>query len=89
MIDRVEAHSKQQGFVRSRLPTFTQEEIERIRGTSDFFGVNSYTTVLVTRNDRNNSADFAIPSFQHDMGVIESQDESWPRSGSIWLRVSI
>lgn len=88
MIDRIEAHSKQQGFPRSRLPTFTQAEIDRIRGTADFFGVNSYTTVLVTRNDRNNSGDFPIPSFQHDMGVIESQDDKWPTSGSVWLRVS-
>lgn len=89
MIDRIEAHSKQQGFSRSRLPTFTQEEIERIRGTSDFFGINSYTSVLVTRNDRNNSANFSIPSFNHDMGVVESFDESWPKSASSWLHVSL
>lgn len=88
MIDRIEAHSKQQGFPRSRLPTFTPEEIERIRGTSDFFGINSYTSVLVTRNDRNNSANFAIPSFFHDMGVVESTDEKWPKSASFWLHVS-
>lgn len=88
MIDRIEAHSKQQGFPRSRLPSFTQEEIERIRGTADFFGINSYTTVLVTRNDRNNSANFPIPSFNHDMGVVESIDQNWPNSGSVWLHVS-
>lgn len=88
MIDRIEAHSKQQGFPRSRLPAFTQEEIDRIRGTSDFFGINSYTTVLVTRNDRNNSGNFPIPSFNHDMGVIESADENWPKTGSVWLHVS-
>lgn len=88
MIDRIEAHSKQQGFPRSRLPTFTQAEIERIRGTSDFFGINSYTTVLVTRNDRNNSANFPIPGFNHDMGVVESFDEKWPKSASVWLHVS-
>lgn len=88
MIDRIEAHSKQQGFPRSRLPTFTPEEIERIKGTADFFGINSYTTVLVTRNDRNNSANFPIPSFNHDMGVVESADENWPKSASVWLHVS-
>lgn len=89
MIDRIEAHSKEQGFSRSRLPTFTQDEIERIRNTSDFFGLNSYTTVLVTRNDRNNSANFPIPSFNHDMGVVESFDENWPKTPSPWLHVSI
>lgn len=88
MIDRIENHSKEQGFPRSRLPSFTTEEINRIRGTADFFGINSYTSVLVSRNDRNNSAKHAVPSFQHDMGVVEQLNENWPKSGSVWLRVS-
>lgn len=87
MIDRISAMSKQQGFKRSRLPQFTPEEISRIHNTSDFFGINSYTSVLVERNDRNNSGNHSIPSFQHDMGIIESADEDWPTSGSEWLRV--
>lgn len=89
MIDRIGALSKQQGFSKSRLPHFTPLEIERIRNTSDFFGINSYTSVLVTRNDRNNSANHKIPSFQHDLGVVESSDPTWPKSGSVWLFVSI
>lgn len=89
MIDRIGALSKQQGFSKSRLPHFTPLEIERIRNTSDFFGINSYTSVLVKRNDRNNSANHKIPSFQHDVGVIETSDPSWPKSGSVWLFVSI
>lgn len=88
MIDRIAALSKQQGFQRSRLPQFTSEEIARIHNTSDFFGINSYTTVLVTRNDRNNTANFPVPSFSHDMGVVETIDPTWPTSGSVWLRVS-
>lgn len=88
MIDRIAAMSKQQGFKRSRLPQFTHEEILRIHNTSDFFGINSYTTVLVSRNDRNNSANFPEPSFNHDMGVVETADPNWPLSGSVWLRVS-
>lgn len=87
MIDRIAALSKQQGFQRSRLPQFTSEEIARIHNTSDFFGINSYTTVLVTRNDRNNSANYPVPSFTHDMGVVETIDHTWPVSGSVWLRV--
>ncbi|XP_055530223.1 myrosinase 1-like isoform X1 [Wyeomyia smithii] len=87
MIDRIAALSKQQGYSRSRLPRFSQEEIERIRGTADFFGINSYTSVLVQKNDRNNSAKFPVPSFNHDMGVVESSDPTWPKSGSVWLHV--
>uniref|UniRef100_A0A8D8CID7 beta-glucosidase n=2 Tax=Culex pipiens TaxID=7175 RepID=A0A8D8CID7_CULPI len=87
MIDRVAALSKQQGYSRSRLPTFSPAEVEMIKGTSDFFGINSYTSVLVRKNDRNNSVGYPVPSFNHDMGVIESSDPDWPTSGSVWLHV--
>jgi beta-glucosidase/6-phospho-beta-glucosidase/beta-galactosidase len=89
MIDRIGELSRQQGFSKSRLPTFTHEEIKMIHNTSDFFGINSYTSVLVTPNDdETNPAKYPIPSFFHDMGTIETQDDSWPSSGSVWLRVS-
>lgn len=89
MIDRIGELSRQQGFTKSRLPKFTVEEIKMIHKTSDFFGINSYTSVQVTINDdESNPANHPIPSFQHDMGTIESQDETWPKSGSVWLRVS-
>uniref|UniRef100_A0A182NJ66 Cytosolic beta-glucosidase n=1 Tax=Anopheles dirus TaxID=7168 RepID=A0A182NJ66_9DIPT len=87
MIDRVGAMSRQQGYTKSRLPAFTKEEIERIKGTADFFGINSYTSILVRKNDRNNSANFPVPSFSHDMGVVESASPDWPKSGSVWLHV--
>jgi beta-glucosidase/6-phospho-beta-glucosidase/beta-galactosidase len=88
MIDRIGELSRQQGFSKSRLPHFTADEVKMIHKTSDFFGINSYTSVLVTPNDDvKNPGKHAIPSFQHDMGTIESQDETWPKSGSVWLRV--
>lgn len=90
MIDRIAALSNEQGFKRSRLPEFTEDEINRIRGTSDFFGINSYTSILVKRNDRNNDVGgYPIPSFYHDMGIIEEIDPKWKKSGSIWLQVCI
>lgn len=87
MIERIRNLSKQQGFTRSRLPSFTKEEVQRIRGTSDFFGINHYTTNLVRPNDHNNTANFPMPSFNHDMGVVERQNPDWPGSGSPWLKV--
>jgi len=89
MIERIKELSHQQGFSKSRLPTFTDHEIKLIQNTSDFFGINTYTSFLVTLNDDDkNPAKYRIPSFPHDMGIIESQDESWEESGSPWLRVS-
>ncbi|KAH8415644.1 hypothetical protein KR222_007149, partial [Zaprionus bogoriensis] len=89
MIERIRNLSKQQGFgARSRLPEFTPEEIHRIRGTSDFFGINTYTSYLVTPNGHNNTGNYPIPSFNHDMGVYVTQDGvDWPSSGSEWLKV--
>jgi beta-glucosidase/6-phospho-beta-glucosidase/beta-galactosidase len=89
MIDRIGELSRLQGFSKSRLPSLTPEEIKMIHQSSDFFGINSYTSVLVTTNDdKVNPGNFNVPSFHHDMGVVESQDESWEKSGSVWLRVS-
>ena len=35
----------------SRLPVFTEEEIEFNKGTADFFGLNHYTSNLILNND--------------------------------------
>ncbi|KAL5292525.1 LCT.2 family protein [Megaselia abdita] len=85
MIDRIKALSKEQGFSKSRLPEFTPEEIKFIKGSSDFFGINHYTTWDVTKNSYNNSGNFPIPSFNHDMGVIESINPNLRESGVGWL----
>ncbi|XP_049792465.1 myrosinase 1-like [Schistocerca nitens] len=48
MRQRVDANSKREGRPRSRLPIFTQEELQYIRGSADFFGLNHYWTDFVT-----------------------------------------
>ncbi|CAH2240971.1 jg19727 [Pararge aegeria aegeria] len=39
--------SIKQGYSHSRLPAFTREEIEFMKGTADFYGINYYTTSLI------------------------------------------
>ena len=43
--------TRETGFRKSRLPTLTAEEINYIRGTFDFLGLNSYTTRMVEHRD--------------------------------------
>jgi beta-glucosidase/6-phospho-beta-glucosidase/beta-galactosidase len=45
--EKVKEKTQAKGFRKSRLPELTQEEIEYIRGTYDFIGLNSYTTRMV------------------------------------------
>ncbi|XP_060536284.1 myrosinase 1-like [Cylas formicarius] len=48
MIDRIGNRSQAEGLSKSRLPQFTQEEIDYINGTHDYFALNTYGTVNVT-----------------------------------------
>uniref|UniRef100_A0A0S7EET2 Putative glycosyl hydrolase n=1 Tax=Chrysomela populi TaxID=154003 RepID=A0A0S7EET2_CHRPP len=80
----VDKRSVLQGFSQSRLPRFTQEEVQLIRGTSDFIGINMYTTSLVTPRGSDNISDI---SFEADTGVTSWKPEEWENSGSSWLKV--
>ncbi len=60
-------------FLETFLPAFTSAQKERIRGTSDFFGLNHYTSSLSKPSD-------GYPG--HGGG----QCSNWPSTGSDWLR---
>ncbi|XP_023717252.2 myrosinase 1-like [Cryptotermes secundus] len=79
---RVGQKSKEEGFRNSRLPPFSLKEIDYIKGTWDFFGLNHYTTVYGTSGEEG-----PIPSISRDAGVITSQDPAWYSTGSPWLKV--
>ncbi|XP_055006534.1 lactase/phlorizin hydrolase-like [Boleophthalmus pectinirostris] len=84
MKDTIRNRSLAQGYTKSRLPEFTPEEIQRIKGTHDYFGLNHYTTKLI----------FPInyaqedPTYDADRGVGAVDDWSWLESGSSWLKVT-
>ena len=59
------------------LPDFTDEEIKMNKGSSDFFGVNHYTTSLVSKCQ--------VGTEDCDFGFYESVCPNWPSSGSGWL----
>ncbi|KAG5873670.1 hypothetical protein JTB14_013336 [Gonioctena quinquepunctata] len=47
MIDNIARNSQAQGFTESRLPAFSDEEINLIKGTYDFLTLNHYVTFTV------------------------------------------
>lgn len=87
MKQNVAKRSEEEGFTESRLPEFTDEDVEWIKGTYDFFGLNHYTTKYAT------AADYEIrnkePHWIYDTQTETWQDESWYYSGSVWCRVRI
>ncbi|XP_070575579.1 cytosolic beta-glucosidase-like [Ptychodera flava] len=82
MKNRIANLSAHQGLNESRLPEFTAEEIEYIKDTSDFFGLNHYTSLLVNDNVDHEPDP---PSWDKDHGVNRFPGENWPRAESEWL----
>ncbi|XP_054261404.1 myrosinase 1-like [Macrosteles quadrilineatus] len=80
--ERVDSHSSKEGRATSRLPRFTTEEIKQIRGSYDFFGLNHYTSSLVSAAEEG-----ANPSFMRDTGAVLGYDPNWPTARSAWLKV--
>ncbi|XP_043267847.1 myrosinase 1-like isoform X2 [Venturia canescens] len=78
----VAENSARQGFQRSRLPEFTTEWVNKIRGSADFLGLNHYTSWLVE-----SGATGSVPSFLHDRGISRSPDPAWEKASSTWLNV--
>ncbi|CAK1544605.1 unnamed protein product [Leptosia nina] len=85
LIKLVDEKSRLQNYTRSRLPKFTPEEVEHIKGTADFFGLNHYTTYLLSMADGEVGQ---IPSHENDVGIVRVQNPKWPSmSSSDWLKV--
>ncbi|NXL89715.1 LPH hydrolase, partial [Alectura lathami] len=73
---KVGNRSELQNLPSSRLPVFTAEEREYIRGTADVFCFNTYTSRLVTHA----TTRLKPFSYEHDQEVSTDIDSSWPTS---------
>ncbi|XP_073502925.1 cytosolic beta-glucosidase-like [Phyllobates terribilis] len=83
MKSEISKKSKEEGLMTSRLPEFTDEEKNMIKGTADFFCLNYYTTRKVKPLSANQSG----PSYNSDMGAEGIKDPEWPIAGVEWLAV--
>ncbi|NXS17264.1 LPH hydrolase, partial [Mystacornis crossleyi] len=68
--------SELQNLPSSRLPVFTEEEREYIRGTADVFCFNTYSTKIVTHS----TTRLKPFSYEYDQEVVKRVDSSWPSS---------
>ncbi|KAG5872454.1 hypothetical protein JTB14_024035 [Gonioctena quinquepunctata] len=80
MIDRVGEKSAMENRLESRLPRFTQEEIDYINGTFDFMGFNTYWTHLV--GDAEESSSNGASSYEKDVRAVLSVDPKWKRGSN-------
>ncbi|XP_047004630.1 myrosinase 1-like [Schistocerca americana] len=83
MRQRIDANSAAEGRPRSRLPSFTADEVAYIKGTSDFFGLNHYAT-----SHARNKVVGAVPSKEYDTGVELYLNQSLPHAATEWLVVA-
>lgn len=84
MKDRIKRISLEENYPTSRLPSFTKDEVNFIKGTADFLGLNHYSTWLVSDYEYPNNSK---TSRNKDIGVKLGQDPNWPSSSLNWLKV--
>lgn len=82
---RVKFVSEKEGFFRSRLPEFTQNEQNFVRKSFDFLGLNIYTSFLVKDAEERTEKEF---SWDKDIKAKIYQDTQWEGSRSSWLKVT-
>ena len=81
MIDVIDENSRKENRTRSRLPKFTPEEIEEVRGSSDFLGLNYYSSNFAQpATDLSWARD---PSYQRDTAVDVSRWMNWPTKNGL------
>ncbi|XP_049880431.1 myrosinase 1-like [Pectinophora gossypiella] len=83
VIDRVAEASANQGLNASRLRPFAQEQIDYMKGTADFLGLNHYSSKYVYRNSSVEGR-YDVPSVEDDIHVVTYQPPSWPSHGFIY-----
>lgn len=70
-----------------RLPQFSDEERRMLLGSSDFFGLNHYTTMLASEPDPDEATDVHIAGnggIAEDHGVHLSNEPSWEQTQMGW-----
>jgi len=75
--------------VKERLPVFSSEEKVLLKGSSDFFGLNHYTTMLAQESGGNNKEQnvYGNGGISEDQDVILHVDPTWDKTDLNWAIV--
>lgn len=84
MIDEIDKRSRIEGRNFSRLPKFNDDEIELLKGSADFMGLNYYTSRLLSI-EKNEINPQESPAWYKDSNDLISIDQNWKKGGSEWL----
>ncbi len=72
----------------NRLPSFTQEEKQMIKGSSDFFGLNHYTTMMAAAaTEKDTGSVYGNGGLSEDQDVNLSVDPAWKMTSMQWAIV--
>lgn len=83
MKDQVALNSFAEGRDRSRLPQFSPEWIQTIRGSADFLGINYYSSRIAETFPQQKPS--KTPSFYFDLRQTYKTKPEWKRAKSDWL----
>ena len=84
MREKIDAKSEAQGYPESRLPSFTADQQSMVANSSDFLGINFYTSEIVYPVDEG----VEDVSYFKDDDADLYKDPTWFTSGSEWLMVT-
>lgn len=75
--------------VGDRLPIITPEQADLIKGSSDFFGLNHYTTMFAAEagDESKEQCVYGNGGLNEDQGIDLSIDESWAKTDMQWAVV--
>ncbi|XP_022818244.1 myrosinase 1-like isoform X1 [Spodoptera litura] len=80
--------SLKRGYSRPQLPPFTQEEIELVRGTYDFFALNHYTSRLMrTAKEGEKFTEWPLGDVEDLNGIIVRKAD-WAQAATSWFYVN-
>ncbi|KAG5884738.1 hypothetical protein JTB14_037767 [Gonioctena quinquepunctata] len=82
MVNIIGNNSKTQGFLESRLPSFSRTESKRLRGSFDFIGLNNYVTLTLSAYTEVSNS----PSYYNDIGSISYEESAWSTNSTLKIQ---